>query len=162
VCVCVRARGADKFAGANFFCSLFCSLYCVSMCVLCRWSRYLSTSREWLPRLLEETMAVGCEIGTRLATGMTGGSPESAVIAEEVKRNVATMRPKIQAVTLQILEAVDATAFADAALVRMDENGDGKVVREEFMRKFLAVMNDMFNPQQIIQSIQQAMGLLRE
>lgn len=50
-------------------------------------------------------------------------------------------------------------AFSDAALVRMDENGDGKVVKEEFVSKFLQVINEMFNPQQIIQSIQEAMGL---
>lgn len=28
---------------------------------------YVKTSRDWLPRLLEETMAVGCEIGMMLA-----------------------------------------------------------------------------------------------
>ena len=104
-------------------------------------------------------MAVGCEIGTHLAAGMAGETAESARIAEEVEANVARMRPKLQAVTLQILDALDPKAFADAALVRMDENGDGRVVREEFMNKFLAVMNDMFNPQQIIDSIQRAMGV---
>ena len=61
----------------------------------------------------------------------------------------------------QILDAVNVDRFADAALVKMDENGDGKVVRDEFLRKFLVVVNDMFNPQQIIQSIQEAMGLLK-
>ena len=28
---------------------------------------YLKSSRDWLPRLLEETMAVGCEIGIQMA-----------------------------------------------------------------------------------------------
>ena len=57
------------------------------------------------------------------------------------------------------MDSLDVPAFSDAALVRMDENGDGKVVKEEFVSKFLQVINEMFNPQQIIQSIQEAMGL---
>lgn len=119
---------------------------------------YFKASRKWLPQLLVDTMESACAIGLRMAASMSGEEVSEGMKAD-VQAGVESMRPRIEAVTLQMLDSVDVDQFADAALREMDTDHDGKVTRDEFASQFINTMNKLFNPEQLLNSIKAAMGL---
>uniref|UniRef100_A0A7S1C7K5 EF-hand domain-containing protein n=1 Tax=Bicosoecida sp. CB-2014 TaxID=1486930 RepID=A0A7S1C7K5_9STRA len=119
---------------------------------------YLRASKVWTPKVVEETMMVGMQIGLRMATEMMGGDLPDELLSE-INLQLNALKPQIQAVAEQVLDGIDADRVADEALIKMDANGDGRVDRPEFMSRFLSVMTEVFNPQDIIVSIQDAMGM---
>lgn len=87
------------------------------------------------------------------------GGELPADLKSEVNHQLEALKPQIQEVAHQVLDGIDSEKVADEALDKMDENRDGKVDKTEFMSKFLQVMTEVFNPQDIIASIQDAMGM---
>lgn len=73
---------------------------------------------------------------------MAGEKLPSDVLSE-VNAHIASLRPQIQQVAIEVLDGVDAAAVADRALEAMDENLDGKVTRDEFLSLFLSVMTEV-------------------
>lgn len=121
---------------------------------------YLKASKLWTPKVVEETMLVGMQIGVRMATEMMGGELPDELLSE-INLQLNALKPQIKEVANQVLDGIDAERVADEALQKMDVNGDGRVDKSEFMSKFLSVMTEVFNPQDIIVSIQDAMGVVR-
>jgi len=75
--------------------------------------------------------------------GTMAGQDLPPHVLSEVNAHVASLRPQIQQVALQVLDGVNVSAVADRALESMDENCDGKVTRDEFLGSFISVMTDV-------------------
>lgn len=109
----------------------------------------LKASKEWTPRMIEEMMTEGIEVSCQ----MLNDKEVATMLKDRLKESFPMIRKNIEAEIDKYIQSSDVLAVD--LYKKMDANGDGKVVKVEFLDNYNQAVAEIINPQQMIESIRE-------
>jgi len=121
----------------------------------------LSSQKAYLPSTIDSIYSTALSA----ATAMLKGSMTAAELKDTetlLKNKFTNMKKKVIANANVVMDKMiaDSDNLAQAFFVKMDENKDGKISREEFAKHYDKASGEVMNKQVLTTLIQQSLGSL--
>jgi len=123
-------------------------------------SECLKAQKSYLPTQIDSLLEVAIQIALDMAKsmGLTGNQLKAA--EKEIRNQFAQVKKKlVTSATLAMDKMIaDSETLATTLFAKMDENKDGKISKEEFLRHYQKASSEVVNTQKMLQDLQKSIS----
>jgi len=120
----------------------------------------LKAQKGYLPTQIESLLEVAIQIALDMARsmGLTGNQLKAA--EKEIRTQFAHVKKKLvtSATTAMDKMILDSETLATTLFAKMDENKDGKISKDEFLKHYQKASSEVVNTQKMLQDLQKSIS----
>jgi len=120
----------------------------------------LKAQKTYLPTQIDSLLEVAIQIALDMASsmGLTGNQLKAA--EKEIRTQFATVKKKLVVSATGAMDKMiqESDTLALTLFAKMDENKDGKITKEEFLKHYQKASSEVVNTQKMLQDLQQSIS----